>query len=400
MGPCGFHCEIHFIYEIRFLAKRKIGMRVILFYVLFFLSGHVWGLVWDYPVAGMQVGSAALPQGLQVLWWNVSAGIVGTPETAAAEKALNANLHEILVSSHAPDVIALTLFRPSLLEPSVKALLEERYLFRHFAPFDELAKYGIAVFSRVPLRLLRQEVLDFTPLELRSEAEREQYRRDWCHVVELCTRPFLAFELEWQGRRALFFPVHIYDVWRIYRNRHGWVKTALEVIYGDQNALWYQLQRFRQKVEQVRKERTDRPPVIIVGDFNIPRSVISLQAGVMGPAGIGTVFLQMPDSLERLRGNPSLAQSLDKGFQFLPGEEVFGAIITRGFRLVQRGLKWVFTGQTPTFPTRSSADSGWYPPMHIDHGFVDPQVEVQQARVLPLKGSTHYPFYLVVSWRP
>lgn len=373
----------------------------VLWFVCLIISFHfaVAQPTWDEPVSGIQFGPPSSIQGLKILWWNLSAG-QGAPEISQLQTHIGLNLRELIRSPLAPDILAFTLFRASVLDLVLRKELNAQYPFHQLFSFPGNQGYGIALFSRVPIELVQNTLLDFTPRSMSRDEDRIQYRKEWCVEITSCARPFLMFQLRWQERLISFVPVHLYDVWRLYRTRHGFVRTVYEVGYGQKNALWNQLQEFKQTLEAAIPGGLTNSNLVVVGDFNYPRSMISLGSSIIGPAGIGQVLLPpMMRSRSQFIGNPTLNQFLDLGFRQLPGGEILSSAVTRGFKLAQQGLKWAFDGQATTFPSRSAADRSHYPPMHIDHAFVGGGIDVRMARVLPLRGSTHYPFYLVVNPR-
>jgi len=62
-----------------------------------------------------------------------------------------------------------------------------------------------------------------------------------------------------------------------------------------------------------------------------------------------------------------------------------------GFKYLKRGLRPVFALPRATFPTREASRYGQYPRMQLDHALVSRDWKVEEARVLSIAGSDHFP---------
>jgi endonuclease/exonuclease/phosphatase (EEP) superfamily protein YafD len=125
-----------------------------------------------------------------------------------------------------------------------------------------------------------------------------------------------------------------------------------EMVSGEQNPLLFQTRRLISFLERDFGVDFKDEPVLVIGDFNFPKSLLGVE--------------------------------------------------TRGHEVLhEKGLFEAFRGAPDTFPARSSNEFGKgpfkYGRVKLDHAFVSPGVTITAAEVLPLKGSDHYPIYVVLN---
>lgn len=282
-------------------------------------------------------------KGLKIFWWNIANGA-----SEADPDVLRANLELLASSPLAPDVIALGEFSSRSLPEPTYSQLASKYPHRTFIRYNAGTSTGIAVFSKHAMTPIRAASFRWIPSAL-SEEQAADYRESWApgHADGgdgFYVRPLRELRLDVEGKSIAFTPIHLAQPWReLGKRSDGTIDFALatlsELYFGTENPLITQVNVLVNWL----KAGTNANRVL-VGDFNLPRSFV---------------------------GVPTL-----------------------GFRRLDRVLEPAITQVENSFPTPSSPHS--YPPMQIDHAFVSGQVSAPVAGVLPLKGSDHYPLYVIV----
>jgi endonuclease/exonuclease/phosphatase family metal-dependent hydrolase len=307
--------------------------------------GAALGFAWDGPWPNATtIESLVRANGARLLWWNIHDG---RSDGKHAPSLLSQNLIRLIHSEIVPDVMAFAEYRDASLTPDCLTALRHAYPHVLQQAHPGTPGYGLAVYSRLPIIRSSVENLDFTPPEMRSVSEQARFRAEWCSRGYACARSFIVLELDWAGTQLTFEAVHLYDFWRAYRQRYGLIRTGQEILLGRNNALWHQISRFRAALEARLGDTAHSRQVVILGDFNIPKRLLGIE--------------------------------------------------TLGYQLLAQGWVEPFAGDQVTFPALSAEEYGRFPPVGIDHAFVSRATRVSAQAVLPLRGSTHYPLYVVVS---
>lgn len=308
--------------------------------------GSELGFEWDGPGPNATtLESLARADGARFLWWNIHDGRIKGKQ---APSILSQNLVRLIHSAIVPDVMAFAEYRDKSLTSDCLAKLRNTYPHVLKQSHPGTPGYGLAVYSRFPIIRSSVENLDFTPPTMRSEAEQARFRAEWCgHIYRDCTRSFIILELDLAGTPLTLVPVHLYNFWRAHRHRYGFWLTGQEILLGRNNALWHQISRFRSTLEARLGDTASSGKVVILGDFNTPKRLLGVE--------------------------------------------------TIGYRSLVQGWVDPFSGDPVTFPALSAEEHGQFPPVSIDHAFVSRASQVSAQAVLPLRGSHHYPLYVVVS---
>jgi endonuclease/exonuclease/phosphatase family metal-dependent hydrolase len=69
---------------------------------------------------------------------------------------------------------------------------------------------------------------------------------------------------------------------------------------------------------------------------------------------------------------------------------------TLGFQKISSGLTDIIASGAPSFPSSGAVETKKFPLMQIDHAFTSPSLSATAGEVLPLRGSDHYPLYLIL----
>lgn len=282
-------------------------------------------------------------KGLKVFWWNIAHG-----GAEGDVRALAGNIELLVRSKIKPDVMVLGEYTAKALPAATFELLADAYPERQFIAYNRLTSSGIAVFSRVPLKTVRAATLRWVPSALSPDAA-EAYRQYWAKGHSdggdgFYVRPLREIQIVYEGKAIGLTPIHLAQPWRqLSKQADGRVdfafKTMTELYFGTSNPLITQLAVLTNWLKA-----GTTPEKLVLGDFNLPRS--------------------------------------------------FAGVPTLGFRRLERVLDSAIPRVENSFPTPSSPHS--YPPMQIDHAFIAGELQSVVAGVLPLKGSDHYPVYVVI----
>ena len=329
------------------------------FLLLFFLLSQnidfAWGAAadfeWDEAPRPANLMSLANAHGLRIFWWNIHNGRIGKKPTPS----LSRNLIQLIHSNLAPDIMVFGEYQNSSLSAGAHAELQDAYPYSFQWSYPPTPGYGQVAFSKYPMSVSRMEPLDFTPIQPITEAQRDHYREVWCAPREACTRMFVSLDINVGGKVIQLIPIHLFDGWRKYSQLDGQMETALEILFGKDNPVAFQLSRFQALLRESLKPALDAAsdpamkvrPTIVIGDFNIPKTLMNVK--------------------------------------------------TRMYQNLAHNLVEVFKRNPTTFPAMSAQERGHYPNMEIDHAFLAGKLQSRGAEVLPLRGSDHYPISLVVS---
>ncbi len=204
-------------------------------------------------------------------------------------------------------------------------------------------RYGISVWSQLPLELVDSELIDWTPLQ-----GSEQYRGAWGdrHPIALKNFPRYVslFKVSAGDQQFYLAPFHACQPWSLMELDEWRWRVGISVVLGNDNPVFHQLMRYRNWL----KSHTQGKNLVIAGDFNIP------------------------DRVYRIR--PRAYQILSKNWQSFFGGR-----------------------REATFPTQTIRQRGFnHPQLAIDHAFYSRETEIiaESAQLLPLVGSDHYPIFV------
>ncbi|MCA9668372.1 MAG: endonuclease/exonuclease/phosphatase family protein [Myxococcales bacterium] len=311
------------------------------------------GLLADSNHAGKalaRIGRAS--RGLRVMWWNIQ---YGAQNDAAKGRPLDHNLRALTRSALSPDVVLLGEFESHAISPAVRAELDKRYPYRHYVALnDAVSQRGIQVFSKHPLDAKHQERWDYVPAGADAKTA-EAYRADWRSFrgEKGFPRRYIRLTVKHPqtGKAIDILPIHTAQPWDRYTEQAsvkalGKARVAYELLAGGNNPLMHQLRRLRGKLERDYGKDLDRKPMLMLGDFNLPRGRFGIRS--------------------------------------------------RAYRLTRRNLSDAFTHWAPSWPASTAGEYKGYPKLKIDHAFTGGDLSARAAEVLPIKGSDHYPIYVVV----
>ena len=300
-------------------------------------------LKWDAAKGQALLRKAASGDNIRFMWWNVHNGMTNS----APEPTLSRNISNLIHSELAPDVLAFGEYRVENLGPAGLDDMLKMYPNHLEESYPASPGYGLGIYSRYPFEILSVDTLDYAPLSGMNSSSLAAYHLDWCGTSGICLRPLVIVRLNVKGKEIDLVVVHLFDAWRKYRRDNGVLSTAWQVMLGSDNPLWFQIERFRgMMAARLGKQLTDGN-VVIMGDFNMPKSVFGVK--------------------------------------------------TDGYDALSEGLVDALSGNTSTFPAHGSEEHSKYPSMQIDHVFISPKIKVQHGYVLPLRGSDHYPIYVGIS---
>ncbi len=263
------------------------------------------------------------------LWWNLGQGNVEFQQ-------LNSSLETLIDKDY--DILMFGEVSKKVMLLEAWQEIENLYPYQHGISYSQNSDTkGIIVFSRYPLVLRYWTYLDWVPKD-RDFLEVEEIRNDWLenHIASRnFDRPFFIFEIEKEGQKYQFSPIHILNPWRRYFGADGAnKKEALGIVYrlllDKQNPLYWQIE----DLTSVLKEYFWEYPEIcyfVMGDFNYPRLVFGVETeannklnqiledhNMNGPASFPEFGLQI-DQIYTYEARPSRARSLRlKGSDHLP----------------------------------------------------------------------------------
>lgn len=290
---------------------------------------------------------------VSILWWNTLGGGQLSHQIKKTEgiSPLDENLKMIVNSDYSPDFIALGEFKESEFEKETLEVISKVYPHSLFVAYSKYqTNSGIKVFSKYPMTAETKQ-LDWTPITSKKEVK-EEYRQNWIkhHRSKPNTfeRPMIIIKAKIQEKEFVFIPIHLCNPWPLMRQsfKHaGTAKTALSLIYGTDNPLYYQTMRLQNHMNK--SLISNKIPFILFGDMNTPN--------VVDPPG--------------LTPNP--------------------------FVNISKNMSYLMTENTQhSFPSASTQKHSDILPFVIDHAFSFPETN-SKAKILPLRGSDHYPLLIM-----
>lgn len=291
-------------------------------------------------------------KGLKIFWWNIGCGstrgLNKIPERIRADfdPANQWKNIEALVKKEStrPDVLILGEYCPKYFQQKTYDLLKEVYPYIHRLNKSNEAykiRNGLRVFSRSRIKVLNESVLQ-TGSFLESPVMKKCYEEERDNISakyfnkDFWKRPLLELEVTKENKKYKISPLHLANPWRFVKSCVGRIDAGFEIMSGTANPNYSQ-------ALQVRDYFTDKTSVVMIGDFNAPKSF----------------FGSMSNSY----------YVLEQGF----GESV------------------VTSNRSTFIDARSNFGS-----YSLDHAFVSDDLRVNFEKVLPFAGSDHLPIYIVV----
>lgn len=310
---------------------------------------------------------------LKVLWWNIRYGKLAKE---AEEKNLDAinplehNIRALMNSDLKPDILIFSEYSLSSFSESTTDYLLHNYSTVAYENNNALDNTGIAVFTNLQIQGHTRRELDWAPL-LRTRNEKIKYRDAWIKEFKealFWDRSYWRLSFEYKNKFYHIMPVHLLQPWDAIQKKHnfifGFIRAGVESLFGDFNPLVQQVRRLlsaytidaagilrtNPSFDRIHPGFYPDDRAMIIGDFNIPKSYF--------------------------------------GFESL------------SYKYITSVLKDTFDNfedeNDYTHPTPSAPEHWSYPNLKIDHAFVNDQVDVKAAEVLPLKGSDHFPIYVSI----
>lgn len=295
---------------------------------------------------------------LRIFWWNIHNGAA---DLSRRDLTATTNFLALTESSAAPDVIVLAEFGKESLPLEAMRILEAKYPYRHKVDYRGMPNYGLCLLSKIPFEDPQVEYLSYG-LNHSGEKQKKTSPKN-----DSKRRPFVIYTIEKNQKKYLLAVTHINDFWRDFFTSKPIVpqpiqplvpgasqiklpidvpQAAYQTLAGTNNAVYDQILSFKRKLERKVSSLSEDYRLIVLGDFNMPKSVLSLD--------------------------------------------------TLGYATLAKGLREVLPPKQFSFPAEGSKEASFVPPILIDHAFISGKTRIKNASVLPLKGSHHYPLYLIV----
>jgi endonuclease/exonuclease/phosphatase family metal-dependent hydrolase len=309
---------------------------------------------WDLPCQP-RVKKFFSGDGIRILWWNIQSGetnrkIMG--ESNGGESILDQNLLAYIASEERPDVVLLGEYSADSFSDVTLRALKSAYPYTpdHYWAYNKnTPEIGLMLWSRYPFEMLKNEPLDYFPPTMTDKTEVEAYQADWARGFpgeRTFIRPYLNLRIDHPHGALHVVPFHgLIHIEKEYARSNGGflsiLKIKVQYLFGKNNPIIHQLRRLRHFLEVDFGPNFDRAPVIIMGDFNLPR-------------------------------------------------KLFG-ILSRAYRVISPRLQDAFEEiQATTWPMPSAKEFKEFSlRVQIDHAFVSPSLQILQSAVLPMRGSDH-----------
>ncbi len=315
--------------------------------------------LWDRPGTHKVINHSAQAD-LKIMWWNIQKG--ETNQYIASNRkisgVLDQNIMALLESPSAPEILVFGEYSDDAFNHSTLEKLKAYYPHKldSYIPFNpDVNQAGIMLFSRYPIELVSKELMDYFPEKLEGDASAiKQFKTEWQEVERVWPRYYLVFKVTYNDKEVYLSPVHLLEPWSTLYQRYGGGSIAhilvrLKVVFTKDNPLMYQLERFRSKLERDFGKELDQKPLIVMGDFNLPRKIWFFE--------------------------------------------------TQPYKAIAPGLLDPFyESDTPTWPAPSSKEAELFPKdsYRLDLTFHSKCLKTSIASVPPLMGSDHFPVYFGV----
>lgn len=326
----------------------------LLLFVLLLASGSAKAFEADHGFSFK--GFAKKPASeLRVVWWNIlQGGKLGEAiDKKEGHNPLQNNLEELTRPEQKPEFLVLGEYRPDDVKPEIDQLLKSRYQHALFFPYNSVYhQQGVLVLTDLHVVSFTSAVGWDDPNGTREE--NDSYRARWAQLyppsASSFDRTFIAIEYQWNGEKHVLLPFHSIQPWMPIQTSFpahtGKILTALEIITGTHNPLFYQLTRYFSIMMNYFNPSINK--IVMIGDLNTPDNILGLT--------------------------------------------------TIGYRLLTSTLHDAFQqGDAYTFPAPSSINTELSPgkktinAIRIDHALASESVQTGGAIRIPLRGSDHFP---------
>lgn len=300
------------------------------------------------------------------MWWNIQQGTLAKKlqkkdDYLIKRNFLTENITTLIESSLKPEILIFGEYSPGAIDQETLNELADHYPYSMFSKYNLRLTgrnaYGILIFSTIRFTEARRAVLDWIPPGMSRRRAIDYFRMYWRERSGDATTKYertyqnLRFESQRGGPGFHIVPVHLVQPWSGFARMYGEVETIYSVLYSDDNPLVNQVYYLRQNLKKDFGKRFNGHPLLVIGDFNVPKMKL---------------------------------------------------VNVRGYEYASEGFSEVFGKNCPvTFPAVSSQFIDKFPykykRLKLDHAFINDHVSVKAAEVLNLKGSDHYPVYLVLN---
>ena len=284
---------------------------------------------------------------LKIFWWNVAWGSLNQ------HTDLEENLYSLSSGSYAPDVLALGEYKEAVLTVSLRRHLDKIYPYSTFQKYSPSSKVGIIVYSKFPITKYVGGNLDWTPTGA-SAAERSHYKSNYLAATSHAKhweRPFFFVRLKKEGVEYDIVPSHLLSPYAGMVDVDGYFETINQAARSSTNPLGYQIKRLKAHLQANFGLQYLKRRFILIGDFNIRDSMLGIRPAMFTDlwTGMKRVTIEGGDTYPTSRAKNDLGQVKST---FLSGK--------------------------------------------IDHAFISPLISVRRGRTLKMRGSDHYPIYVIV----
>lgn len=297
---------------------------------------------WEGAPGDAQIRTLGAAKGIRILAWNMAWGHYNGGEA-------DSNLLALAASSASPDVIVLPEYKENTFFASTREALGATYPYSdRFAYSNGTSEVAIVVFSKYGFST--------SPLENLGWSPEPAYRRWWMtHFEDYAKhfdRPYQV--LHFNRFDFSLVPIHLLSPWEaVYKKEKSKLAFAWEFLSGASNPLLFQVRRLRAKLERDFGKKLDRAPLLVIGDFNVPKKILGLKPRV--------------------------------------------------YKELARSLQEAFVENPPTYPSQAAQSSVTgtlgTKQVKIDHAFINTHVAATAAEVLRFKGSDHYAIECVLTGR-
>ena len=349
-------------------------LRPFLFVFSIIYASLAQGLEFDVP----QSGNLLITQkatSLKALWWNI-AGL------SVNKKALATNLSQLTHSPSSPDIFIFAEAPKKLLKLQLPSSFYKKFRHQKHFPYSPGANKGLLVLSRYPIRTVSHKAL--RPFNLKKLRDEARFQTDfWKRLRKNFAsnfRPAIHLQIKKRGQIHNIYATHLLNPWfsylksynRKFKKTSSWSKMAvrfklfLNMQNEAYNPLVYQAILFRIFLDKAFPKALPHQTHLVLGDFNAPDRTV--------PDNFSLSFLAQP-SLAYVFLSARLNKILDHHY----------TIPTLDY-LEKRKNNPHITSKKPFFM--------------VDHAFTWGSTVPLTARVLPLKGSDHYPIFAEIEHKP
>jgi hypothetical protein len=364
-------------------------------------------------------------KGLRVFWWNIQMGLLSHAKSSAP---LDENLFSLTQhKTWAPHVLILGEYQPGAISDEVLALIEQKYPYQHYETYNTSNQdRGILFLSSLPFQRVAREKLGWG--RQGRLPDEDEYVFD---------RVFQNFKIDYKKTSYFLMPVHLLNPWKTIHEHKK--EHPLDMSEGSQlsNLRDYAKGSIPWPIKTMLKKMGSYVSPLLENSVDyVPESVtrgskkalnLSKKLWASGftfnsiMSGTDNPLIDQIDDLI-FRVNLFLTQApLDTNILVIGDFNVprnLAYMTSEGYRRLQDAFKDGFelSESYPTFPSQESPEyfpeledvyslinnpkgllrSGKIPSVKIDHAFINKHQVVENAHVLELEGSDHYPVYITL----